>query len=181
MPDYRQWPGLCSRPSDWLQPARSVKRPALFFSQDNPAFVETHYRLTIPPQFADRTPELFVRDIEAMIEQEQRAIHATRNGKPFLGVEAIVAADPFDAPATQRPRGTRNPTVKAAADSEAYKMAIAAVRPFREAYRIAWRAICDGAQAIFPSGTLQMRTLYNVPCAPDDYAWCCLALVPAPT
>jgi putative transposase len=180
VPDYRQWPGLCTRPSDWLQPVRSAKRPALFFKQNNPVFAEVDYQFTIPLQFADRTPEQFVRDIEALIEEEQRAIHATRNGRPFLGVKAIVGVDPFDSPQSPRPQGTRNPTVKAATDSAAYSLAIAAVRAFREAYRVAWRAFCDGAQAIFPSGTLQMRKLYKVQCAPDDFAWCCLALAPAP-
>lgn len=177
VPDYRKWPGLCSRPSDWLAEERSVEKPELFFSR-TPEHAEVSYRFTVPPQFADRARELFVRDVEALIREEQNSIRTTRAGKPFLGVNAIVAADPFDSPSTQRPRGQRNPTVKASGDVEAYELARKAVRAFREAYRLAWKRFCKGIRAIFPAGTLLMRKHYGVECEPDDFSWCCRA--PAP-
>jgi hypothetical protein len=33
--DYRKWPRLCSRPSDWLASERIAKRPKLFFNDKN--------------------------------------------------------------------------------------------------------------------------------------------------
>jgi putative transposase len=173
--DYRKWPGLCSRPRDWTAQERTVKRPTLFFNDKNPDLAEVRFRFTLPPQFADRTPEQLVREVEALIRDKQNAILSTRSGKPFLGARAALAADPFDAPSTQRPRGHRNPTVKAGGDSAAYKLATQAVRAFREAYRAAWLLFCRGQHALFPAGTLLMRKRYSVPCDPDDFAWCCRA------
>ena len=179
VPDYRKWPGLCSRPRDWLSNERSVARPTLFFNAKNPEHAQINYQFTIPLQFADRTPEHFARDVEALIRDKQTAIRATRTGKPFLGVNSVLAVDPFDSPTTQRPRGKRNPTVKAGGDAVAYNLARKAVRTFRDAYRIAWRMFCDGARVVFPAGTLLMRKRYGVECDPDDFDWCCRAPAPA--
>jgi putative transposase len=173
--DYRKWPGLCSRPSDWLASERIATRPKLFFSDKSPDYAEVSYGFTIPPQFADRTPDQFVRDVETLIRDKHNAILAARSGKAFLGVNAVLAADPFDAPSTQRPRGHRSPTVKAGGDSAAYDLAKHAVRAFREAYRAAWLLFCQGKSVLFPAGTLLMRKLYDVSCAPDDFDWCCRA------
>jgi hypothetical protein len=114
-----------------------------------------------------------------MIRDKHNAILATRAGRPFLGVNAVLAVDPFDAPSTQRPRQHRNPTVKAGGDSAAYELAKHAVRAFREAYRAAWLLFCQDKRPLFPAGTLLMRKLYGVQCAPDDFSWCCRAPAPA--
>jgi putative transposase len=176
--DYQQWPGLCSTPRDWLEPPRAAKRPELFFDQDDPEQATVAYQFTIPPQFSERTPELFVCDVERMIEDEQRAIRATRGDKPFLGAKHALAVDPFDTPTTQRPRGQRKPTVKAGTgQSAAYKLALQAVRSFRHAYRAAWLGFCNGEQTVFPAGTLMLRKLFGVQCSPDDFGcWCCLGI-----
>jgi putative transposase len=176
VPDYRQWPGLASTPRDWVEPIRTATRPNLFFKQDNPSYATVEYRFTIPPQFRDRAPASLVRELERMIDDEQRSIRATRGSKPFLGVKAVLALDPFDAPTSPRPTGTRNPTVKAGAgQSAAYQLAIKAVRSFREAYRAARALLCAGKQAVFPAGTLLLRKLLGVQCTEPDFGcWCCL-------
>ena len=175
VPDYRKWPGLCSRPRDWLASERAVVRPRLFFNSAKPEHAEVRFRFTVPPQFADRDAERFVAEVEALIRDEQTAIRARRAGKPFVGARAVLATDPFDAPSNQRPRGSRNPTVKASNDTAAYDRARQAVRAFRESYRTAWRRFAQGLHAIFPAGTLLMRNRYGVRCEPDDFGWCCRA------
>jgi putative transposase len=182
VPDYEQWPGLASKPSDWLKPTRTATRPTLFFNQKRSDLASVDYQFTIPPQFQDRSPETLAREVQHMIDDEQRAIHATRAGKPFLGVKAVLAANPFDSPSAERPAGGRKPSIKAGAgQNTAYKLAIQAVRAFRQAYRAAWLIFCAGEQAIFPAGTLLLRAQFGVQCAPSDFScWCCLGVVPNP-
>ena len=52
--DYRKWPGVVSRPRDWLQPVRFARRPELYFSQSDPELRDVPAQLTIPHQFRDR-------------------------------------------------------------------------------------------------------------------------------
>jgi putative transposase len=176
VPRHDQWPGLASKPSDWLEPTRTATRPKLFFNQRRIQDATIDYRFTIPPQFRERTPERFASEVARMIEEEERTIHATRGSRPFVGVKAILAADPFDSPKSPRTRGERCPTVKAGTgQTAAYQLAIQAVRAFREAYRAARRLFCAGKEAVFPAGTLMLRSAFGVPCAREDFsAWCCL-------
>jgi hypothetical protein len=180
--DYRQWPGLSSTPSDWLEPPRIAERPKLYFSQRDAAYAQVEYRFTAPLQFRDRDPKRLVRELESLITDEQRAIWATRGSEPFLGVRAVLALDPFDSPPSQRPRGRRKPTVKAGAgQSNAYKLALKAVGSFREAYRAARLLFCAGEPAVFPAGTLLLHKLFGVECASADFScWCCLGIEPNP-
>jgi hypothetical protein len=148
----------------------------LYFRGSNPEHAEVECRLSIPPQFADRTPELLVRDIEAMIQNEQRSIRAARGGAPVLSVKAVLAVSPWDSPKGPRERKHRVPTVKAGSNSPAYRIAIAAVRAYREAYRAALRCLRAGQRPTFPGGTLQLRERFAVECSGADFSWCCVAL-----
>ena len=180
VPHYKQWPGLASTPRDWLRPVRSAPRPKLYFDQKPAEHANIDYEFAIPPQFAHRDPKAFVKDVECMIADEERSIRATRAGKPFAGIKAVLAVHPFDSFASQRKRGERNPTVKAGrGQTVAYQLAIQAVRQFREAYRAARRLFCAGEHAVFPAGTLMLRSMFGVSCAQADFgAWCCLGAIP---
>jgi putative transposase len=179
--DYRQWPGLHTTPRDWLLPTRYAVRTNLFFDQRNVALAEVGYEFVIPPQFADRDPESFARDVEALVEDKQRAVRASMGaqGCTFLGAVHVLTADPFDAPTSKRPKRTMNPRLAAGGNLEAMKQAAQALRSFRERYRRAWMAFCKGIAVLFPAGTLLMRRRFNVPCEPLDTPWCIRA--PAPT
>jgi hypothetical protein len=135
--DYRKWPGLCSRPGDWLAPERFAPRPDLYFDQSKTELAEVGYRFTIPPQFADRDLEAFVRDIEALIRDTQRATCATlaAERRSFLGVNGVLAADPFDAPKSVRPKGGLKPCLAAGGHHEVMIEAKRALRYFRQRYR----------------------------------------------
>jgi putative transposase len=172
--DYRKWPGLCSRPRDWLAPERFAPRPELYFDPSKTELAKLGYRFTVPPQFADRDPEAFVRDVEALIRDAQRATCATlaAERRSFLGVNGVLAADPFDAPKSVRPKGRLKPCLAAGGHHEVMIEAKRALRYFRQRYREQWRLFCTGAAAIFPGGTLLMRRLFNVACEPLDAPWC---------
>jgi putative transposase len=172
--EYRQWPGLHTTPRDWLLPARYAPRPELFFDQHNVEFAQADYQFVIPPQFADREPESLARDVETLVEDKQRAVHASMaaQGRTFLGAARIMRADPFDAPTSKRLKGTMNPRFAGGGNHEAMSQAVQALRLFRERYRQAWIAFCKGIAAVFPAGTLLMRRRFNVPCEPLDTPWC---------
>jgi REP element-mobilizing transposase RayT len=178
--DYRKWPGVTSRPSDWLVPVRCARRPELYFDRDDKRHRTVAARVTIPRQLADRTPADFVRDVEAMLADEHKAIAATMaaKGRAFMGAKAVLRQDPFEAPNSRRPRYGRNPRLAAGGSREALQQGIAALRHFRERYRRAWNEFRNNAHAVFPAGTYLMRRLYNCACEPLDAPWCCLASAP---
>jgi REP element-mobilizing transposase RayT len=178
--DYRNWPGVVSRPGDWLKPERYARRPELYFDQDDDEHREVTARLSIPAQFRDRDPDAFVRDVETRIRETQQAAAVTlaHAGRSFMGEKAVCRQDPFASPTSTRPKGGLNPRVAAGGDREALKQGILALRDFRDRYREAWHRFRRGLKAIFPGGTYLLRRLYGVRCHPLDAPWCCRA--PAP-
>jgi REP element-mobilizing transposase RayT len=176
VPDYRKWPGLNNRPTDWLQPTRYAPRPSLYFDQRKREWAEVSYQFTIPPQLSDRTPGLLVRDVEAMIAGQENALRTSRSGRGFAGVQRVLGVDPFDSPDTVRPKGKLNPRLAAGGDTAALKQGMLALRLFRDAYREAFKAFRRGLAVVFPAGTYLMRRLYGVACHALDASWCARAL-----
>ena len=173
--DYRKWPGVMSRPGDWLRPVRYARRPKLYFDDDDEEHREVPASISIPVQCKDRTPEAFVRDVEAAIREVQRGAAATRSaeGRDVMGHKAVTRQDPFDAPGSRRPRYTLNPRLAAGGNHDAMRQGIAALRLFREKYRAAWRMYQRQLEVVFPAGTYLMRRLHQVCCEPIDTPWCC--------
>jgi hypothetical protein len=174
VPDYRKWPGLHSRPGDWLKPVRYAHRPALFFDTDKPEHAEVEYRFVPPPQLADREALELVRDVEALVRDRQAATRATfaAERRSFRGVNAVLAQDPFGAPRSRRTKGGLDPRLAAGGKPRELSEAKKALRFFRDAYRAAWKLFCAGRKAIFPGGTLLMRLRFRVPCEPLCTPWC---------
>ncbi len=175
--DYRKWPGLCSRPGDWLEPERWVDRPKLYF-KERPDYAAAAVNFVPPPQFTNRDTSDLVSDVEALIRDKQTAVRAGRRQgrRPILGVKAVQRADPFDAPRSRRPMGRLNPRLAAGGNKEAMQQGMLALRGFRDAYREAWHEFRQNLKATFPGGTYLMRRLYDVECKPlDAVCWCALA------
>jgi len=175
--DYRKWPGVVSRPGDWLKPVRYARRPELYFNQEREEHREVEASITAPLQFGDRDKDAFVRDVEALVREAQRAAMTTlaHERRSFMGEKAVLRADPFASPTTTRPKYQLNPRVAAGGDSEALKQGILALRDFRERYREAWRKFRRGVKCVFPAGTYLLRRLYGVYCEALDAPWCCRA------
>jgi REP element-mobilizing transposase RayT len=174
--DYRKWPGFNTRPSDWRGRVRRVKRPDYFFKR-TPETLE--YRLVPPAQIDRGNVEALISEVGSHIRQRQAQFAAdlAAQGRTFRGVKAILRTNPFDSPSTPRPVGTLSPQVAAGGDRKALGLATKAIRAFRTAYRQAWKLFKQGARAVFPGGTLQMRRRFGVPCDPLDAAcWCQLAV-----
>ncbi len=174
--DYREWPGLKSRPGDWMQPARFVKRPVgLAFSDRNKDHREVKVQYVAPPALRDRPLQHAVDDVHAQIRDTTKSIrkeHAL-DRRTFMGPQAVSAVSPFDSPRTPRAKGKRVPTFAAGGDTALLKEGLRHVRTFRERYRDSIRRFLAGARdVIFPAGTYLMRVRFGVPC--DDWSppWC---------
>lgn len=174
--DYRDWPGLKSRPGDWMQPARTVKRPkGLAFSDSSKQHREVKAKYVAPPSLRGRPLQLAVDDVHAMIRDTTQSIRKdfALNGRTFLGVKAVLAVSPFDSPRKPRIKGKRVPTFAAGGDTELLKEGLKRVRAFRKTYRECIQRFLAGARdVVFPAGTYLMRIRFGVRC--DDWSppWC---------
>ena len=168
--DYRTWPGFNIGPGDWRAASRSVERPAFYFKKTPKVLT---YRV-VPPRQLEGDLEQVIADAERQIleEQQQAATDLTAQGRSFVGVEAVLSVNPLDAPTTIRPHGNLTPRLASGGDGQAMKLGIEALKRFRTAYRQAWRDFKRGLRAVFPGGTLLMRTRYGLPCEPLDACWC---------
>jgi hypothetical protein len=171
--DYRKFPGYHTRPSDWRVPTREVERPSFYFKNTPEKLT---YQVSAPSQLGDSlehaiaTVELHIRNA-----QQQAAVELAAQRRSVVGVAAILATNPLDAPTTPRPIGELNPTLAGGGDREALSVAKRAVKLFRTAYRAAWEDFKAGALTLFPGGTLLMRTRFGQPCQPLDACWCMTA------
>ncbi len=174
--DYREWPGLKSRPGDWMQPARSVKRPVgLGFNDRAKDHREVTVRFVVPPALKDRPLQHAVDGVHTMIRDTTKSIRKelALEGHSFMGAEAVCAVHPFDAPRKPRPKGRRVPTFAAGGDMALLKEGLQHVRSFRGRYRDCIERFLKGARdVVFPAGTYLMRVRFGVPC--DDWSppWC---------
>lgn len=178
VPEYRSWPGLCSRPSDWALGVRHAPRPRLFFDQEDEAWASVPYQFTVPPMLRDKPLRQLIVDVDNLLRDEEQALCAMHavEGRHCGGLKAMLAADPFDSPKSPRPKGKSNPTVAAGGDRNLLRAGIRLVRSFRERYREAWNAYRSGARdVLFPAGTLKMRLLHRVGCDQVVAPWCATA------
>lgn len=174
--DYRQWPGVCSRPSDWLKSAKRVRRPRGLYSSDrDPTTRWTHATLTIPPLLANQARAHAIADIERLIREKTAAAHAQMRfeGRAFLGVKGLLVADAFDAPHLPRVKSPSVPHAAAGGDRSMLRAVLASIRAFRSSYREAHLHFCRGVRNIvFPAGTFLLQKRFNVACDRLHPPWC---------
>lgn len=174
--DYRLWPGVKSRPGDWMQPARIVKRPrGLDFSARSRKHRDVKVKYVVPPALGDRPLQRVVDDMHAHIHDVTRSIRADfkLQGRTWLGAKGVLAIHPFDVPRRPRIKGKRVPTFAAGGDIKLLKAGLKRVREFRQRYRECIQRFLAGARdVIFPAGTYLMRIRFGVCC--DDWSppWC---------
>ena len=154
----RQWPGRSTKPHDYTKPAKSIRRPKVFFRDDGEMPESVRPEVTVPPAFEDLTAAQFSAKLAKALaarEAELRAKHAAE-GRKYLGREAVLAQDPFDRPKSFEPRRGLNPRV-AGRDKWKRIEAIKRLKSFLEAYRGAWERFKAGVKdVVFPAGTYWM-------------------------
>jgi putative transposase len=174
--DFRDWPGLKSRPGNWLHAAQPVRRPAgLAFKDSNPKDRKVKVQYVVPPALRDRPVQRAVDDVHARIRDVTASIRKERAllGKSFLGAKAVTNMSPFDSPSTPRIKGKLTPTFAAGGDTALLKEGLKRVRAFRQSYRDCIQRFLAGARdVVFPAGTYLMRVRFGVAC--DDWSppWC---------
>jgi putative transposase len=174
--DFRDWPGVCSRPHDWTQPARKVKRPeGLAFSRRDTEHREVTVKFTVPPALCDRSLQLAVDDVNAAIRDNTKSIRKEfeLEGRTWLGEEGVLAVSPFDSPNTPRSKGKRVPNFACGGDEALMKACLTLLRLFRHAYHECMQRYLAGDHtAVFPAGTYLMRQRHHVACEELRPPWC---------
>ncbi len=121
--------------------------------------------LVCPPGF--ESVEAFRRQLVAAVTalEDQAAREIAADGRSFMGARRVLAQKPGARPAPGEPRRELNPRI-ACRDKWKRIEAIARLKEFVKAYRVAWLAFTRGVrETIFPPGTYWMRVAYGVRCA----------------
>ena len=163
----QDWPGLWSRPEQ-LGSTLSVKRPGAFFRQDGPMPESVDLELTAPPGF-DAPADFSHRVAAALAVHEGRAATALASkGRGFLGPDKVLRQRPTARPLPDEPRRQLCPRV-AGRDKWKRIEALARLKRFLTAYRLAWTALKAGARdAVFPHGTYWVRVMLGARCMAAD-------------
>jgi putative transposase len=166
----RQWPGFIVLPEQLGRASWTVKRPDLYFDEDNTDWPEvTTLRLSMPPiaMTAARIRECVASELERIETAAQLA--AQEHGRRFLGRDKVLASSPYSRATSFEPIRHRNPTFAVGrGQREAFFQAVTELREFRRAYREALRAWRIGLRnVIFPAGTWLMRCVHGALTAPS--------------
>lgn len=168
---HRDWPGVTTTPRDWMRELPAARRPPVHFEQRSEHWAEVDAHLTVPPALRDRDIGNLVREIDDLIEQDERMLReiARREGRAFCGAERCTKQSPFECPTTKKPKGRLNPTF-AAGTAEGQERAHSMLKHFRSAYREALDKFRKQVACVFPAGTYWLVRLAGVCCAPLETA-----------
>lgn len=165
--------GLVERASEWpgakvlveqLGGVIPTARPPVYFDAANPTWPEqAALELVLPPSIEASDADAFrqrVAEELARAEAHARA-EAPRDG--VLGADRAVLVSPHARATGVEALRARNPTFAVGRRAgEAWRRAVAEVRAFRAAYRVALEQWCNGAREIlFPRGTWLMRVFHG--------------------
>jgi REP element-mobilizing transposase RayT len=156
----RQWPGLCSRPSQ-IGETLEFERPNHFFSKQGQQPDALQLRLVKPPGFASSAE--FGQQLGAALTEREDALAAT--GMRPLGRARLRKLNPLSAPTTWAPHRALRPRFAAKTPGR-LQVLVARLGAFlaeHQAALLAWR---DGhREALFPEGTYLMRVRHCAACA----------------
>jgi putative transposase len=161
----REWPGASSVKQMDGSP-KDLKRPVGYFREDGVMPKKVKLRTT-PLQAQCGSPDAWrVRVLNALATRESAAARArTDSGKRVVGFEALVSMSAFEQPKTAEKKMALRPAI-ACKDKWKRIAAIASLKAFRRAHRLAREAFARRQlDVIFPAGTWMMRLL-GVACRP---------------
>jgi len=165
-------PGFVFDFSLWRRGYLDVRRPEVFFSQDERVRPEViRMQVTPPPLLYEAfggNMEQLVYWMSRLSEEATQRVRTART-RPALGARAVTRLHPWSEPRSLRePGGRRIPSFSIGArDAEGHRQntqACVEVRGFRrrhEEVRLARRA--GGQRVRFPFGTYAMRTVHGAP------------------
>jgi REP element-mobilizing transposase RayT len=165
-----EWPGVTTYKATLSDIELTAIRPAHFFREDGSMPERVTLKIHRPRAFADLDQEEWTEMIRTLVqakESEARRVRI-RDGKKVLGVQRILAQDPFSSPKNHALHFKLSPRL-AARNRWARVEALRRNRGFLERYRDAIRRHLDGiANVLFPFGTYWMSRFGKASCeAPD--------------
>lgn len=151
-----QWPGLCVLPEDLDGRVLRATKPDFFFDPKGKMPEEITLVLEPPPGCADWDTDELIAYLRRRIEQREAAAYEKYGGQ-FLGVQRVLATDPFDRPTTREPR--RKPSMRLACKHTHQRIeAICELKEFERAHAEARERWCAGdLDVVFPAGTWWMK------------------------
>lgn len=163
----RDWPGITVLPHELGRRTFVVERPEGFFDPDNPKWPDrVELTITVPPTLDRNYGAEGVRNAvaEELGRQERLACKEVKaRGWRVLGPERVRRLSPYRRATSTEPLRNRNPTLAVGrGQTRLFFQAVAELRAFRRAYRIAleqWRAGVRGV--VFPLGTWCMCRVHG--------------------
>jgi REP element-mobilizing transposase RayT len=165
-----EWPGVSTLQATLTDGELTATRPAHFFREDGKLPETVTLKIHRPKAFAHLSQKEWadkVRDLVQAKETEARERRA-REGKKVLGVERILAQDPFSRPKSHAPHFKLSPRL-AAKSKWARIEALRRNRAFLDRYRDAIKMHLEGeGNVLFPFGTYWMKRFGKVACEAAD-------------
>jgi putative transposase len=163
----KDWPGLVTTPNDLGKGSWSAKRPTAYLDQQSSQWPE---RATLALQMPPIIQEAYCDPIAVIKteyeEQQQKAREQlVAKGRHFMGADRVTKVSPYERATSWETLRSLDPTFAVGrGQQEARKLAIAAVKTFRRAYRTALRLWRTGnRKAVFPLGTWWMAIFHGAP------------------
>jgi len=164
-----RWPGVSVHADDIGTLVITVERPEIFFRKRG-KMPETVTVATCLPPCQDATPKQLAARIRARSaerERDKRAAMVTA-GHAFLGVQAVLDADPDASPTTPDPLFQLDPHI-ACKDKDLRISLLARRHQFWSHYRTAMDSFLAGVRdVLFPWGTLKMVLDLHCRAGPPD-------------
>jgi putative transposase len=165
-----EWPGAKVLVDELGIGVLRAARPDVYLDPTNPAWPEeATLELSLPPAFEAGEAEGFRREVAAELVREEAKAHAELSAEGVLGAERAGSVSPHDRATSFEPLRALNPTFAVGHGSkDAWRIAAAAVRTFRAAYRVALGRWRQGVRdVLFPEGTWWMRVFHAAGVHPD--------------
>ena len=156
-----QWPGVQTAPEQLGRTSWTVKRPEHYFDPKSPQWPATATLTLTMPVVANKT-DAAVRETVAdevhRLESEAKQ-NVVAKGWKVLGAKVVSTLSPHKRATSWEPLRGRNPAFAVGRGQlETMKLAVAALRAFRSAHRVALEAWRNGVRhVLFPDGTWLMR------------------------
>ena len=123
---------------------------------------EVTIKITPPPGYEHLPLEEIRAHFRARLDARVEEIHRERNGRPFMGVAAVLAQDPHKPVGETAPSFTRNPRIAGRRRLKAFFERLRELVEWRQRYREAllrWRA--GDRRAAFPFGSYSMPRMHG--------------------
>jgi hypothetical protein len=165
-----KWPGVSTLQATFTDGELTATRPGHFFRDDGDMPETVTLKIHRPRAFAHLSQEEWAEKVRTSVQAKEVEARKRRfeKGKKVLGVERILAQDPFSCPKSHAPHFKLNPGL-AAKSKWARIEALRRNRSFLEKYRDAIKRHLDGiASVLFPFGTYWMKKFGKVHCESAD-------------